>query len=91
MLLDGRAHGELHKLCAVVELFPNPEPWRRVSQLEFEDFLRTYPRPLQARPPLNQKARFREYNDPTLGEWPACTVAREFRIRRSAEYWLRER
>jgi hypothetical protein len=44
--------------------------WRDVSLAEFEAFLRDYPRPLQARPPLNRKANCREWLDPALGNWP---------------------
>jgi len=76
-------------LSTMSDLFPEPQRWRCVSPLEFEQFLCIYPRPIEVRPPLTKKARFREFNDPTLGPWPGSTVAREFRIRRSREYWLR--
>jgi hypothetical protein len=47
------------------------ESWRDVSLAEFEAFLRNYPRPLEARPPLSQrKVNFRAWLDASLGEWP---------------------
>jgi hypothetical protein len=49
--------------------------WRLVSNSEFEEFLRRYPRALMADPPLNKKSRFRRFLDPTLGPWPASQVA----------------
>ena len=50
--------------------------WRDVSQLEFDAFLRRYPRPLEARPPLPRKANFRQWLDLTLGQWPKSVVAK---------------
>jgi hypothetical protein len=44
--------------------------------MEFALFLRAYPRALEARPPLNRKARYREWTDPTLGKWPDNAVAK---------------
>lgn len=53
----------------------NGKGWRLVSNREFEEFLRRYPRPLTADPPLAKKSRFRRFLDPTLGPWPASQVA----------------
>jgi len=47
--------------------FEAREHWRDVSQSELEDFLRRYPRPLEARPPLTRKANYREWLDLALG------------------------
>ena len=44
------------------------ERWSDVSALEFEAFLRDYPRPLEARPPLGQKGNYREWRDPTYAK-----------------------
>lgn len=60
----------------MAQRFEQREHWRDVSQLEFEAFLRHYPRPLEARPPLTRKANYREWLDPTLGRWPASAVAK---------------
>lgn len=49
--------------------------WRLVSNSEFEEFLRRYPRPLTADPPLSKKTRFRRFRDLTLGPWLASQVA----------------
>lgn len=49
--------------------------WRLVSDRELADFLRRYPRPVTAEPPLTRKARFRRFLDPTLGSWPSSEVA----------------
>jgi hypothetical protein len=54
------------------------ERWFDVSLPEFEAFLRDYPRPLEARPPLTQKANYREWCDPTLGNWPGNAVAKRW-------------
>jgi hypothetical protein len=59
--------------------FESRERWRDVSQLEFDEFLRDYPRPLEARPPPTRKANYREWLDPTLGKWPASAVAKFWR------------
>jgi hypothetical protein len=56
---------------------------------EFEAFLRTYPRPLEARPPLRRKANYREWVDLTLGEWPAGAVAKSWTRGRSQGYQIR--
>jgi len=47
-----------------------------VSLPGFEAFLRRYPRPLEARPPLTRKANYREWVDPALGKWPGNAVAK---------------
>jgi hypothetical protein len=52
------------------------EKWRGVTGTEFETFLRDYPRPLEARPPLFFKANYREWVDPTVGAWPEGAVAK---------------
>jgi hypothetical protein len=56
--------------------FAARERWCDVSFMEFTAFLRAYPRPLEARPPLNRKARYREWTDATLGQWPENAVAK---------------
>jgi hypothetical protein len=53
----------------MAEPFALRERWFDVSLAEFEAFLRDYPRPLEARPPLRQKANYREWVDPTIGAW----------------------
>ena len=52
------------------------EHWRDVTIAELEAFLRAYPRPLEARPPLTRKANYREWVDPALGHWPENAVAK---------------
>jgi hypothetical protein len=52
------------------------ENWRDVSSAELEAFLRGYPRPLEARPPLSRRANYREWLDPALGNWPENAVAK---------------
>ena len=59
--------------------FEQREQWRDVPREEFERFLREYPRPLEARPPLMRKANYREWVDPTLGNWPGNAVAKAWR------------
>jgi hypothetical protein len=59
--------------------FEGRERWYDVSQLEFEAFLRDYPRPLEVRPPLSRKANYREWIDLTLGQWPENAVAKRWR------------
>jgi len=49
--------------------------WRLVSQREFAEFLRSYPRPLTIEPPLTRKAPFRCFLDPSLGPWPSSEDA----------------
>ena len=52
------------------------EHWRAVSLAELEEFLRGYPRPLEARPPVSRRANYREWVDPALGSWPGNAVAK---------------
>jgi hypothetical protein len=63
----------------MVEAFTLRERWFDVSVLEFEAFLRDYPRPLEARPPLNQKANYREWVDPSTGAWPGNAVGKSWK------------
>jgi hypothetical protein len=49
--------------------------WRLVSDSEFANFVRCYPRPLTVEPPITRKARFRRFLDSSLGPWPASEVA----------------
>jgi hypothetical protein len=63
----------------MVQPFEQREEWRDVSQLEFDAFLRNYPRPLETRPPLNRKANYREWIDPTLGNWPENAVGKSWK------------
>jgi hypothetical protein len=55
------------------------ERWFDVSLPELEAFLRDYPRPLEARPPLRQKANYREWLDPSIGAWPANAVGKSWK------------
>lgn len=66
------------------------ERWRDVSAAEFEAFLRAYPRPLEARPPLSRKARYREWLDVALGVWPENAVAKTWTRGRCRGYQIRE-
>jgi hypothetical protein len=50
--------------------------WRNATQMELESFLQTYPNPLEAQPPIERKARYREWCDATLGDWPDNVVAK---------------
>ena len=52
------------------------ERWFDVSLAEFEAFLHDHPRPLEARPPLDQKVNFREWVDPSIGAWPGNAVGK---------------
>jgi hypothetical protein len=63
----------------MAEPFTLRERWFDVSLLEFEAFLRDYPRPLDTRSPLKQKANYREWVDPSTGEWPGNAVGRSWR------------
>ena len=63
----------------MVEAFTLRERWFHVSVLEFEAFLRDYPRALEARPPLNQKANYREWVDPSMGAWPGNAVGKSWK------------
>ena len=46
--------------------------------MEFDRFLRDYPRPLEPRPPLARRANYREWLDVTLGPWPDNAVAKRW-------------
>ena len=46
---------------------------------EFEAFLHDYPRPLEARPPLIQKAKFREWVDPSIEARPGSAVGKSWK------------
>jgi hypothetical protein len=61
------------------EPFASRERWFDVSLPEFEAFLRDYPRPLEARPPLHQQANYREWVDPALGKWPGNAVGKSWK------------
>jgi len=71
------------------ERFEFRETWSDVSLAEFEAFLREYPRPLEARPPLSRKANYREWVDRTLGNWPDNAVAKSWRRGRCLGYQIR--
>ena len=62
---------------------------RDVSRIEFDAFLRRYPRPLEARPPLTRKANYREWVDPALGKWPENAVAKCWTRGRCQGYQVR--
>jgi hypothetical protein len=63
--------------------------FRFVSAAEFDAFLRAYPRPLVADPPLDKAARFRTYSDPALGSFPRNVVAKWHAGRRNALFEIR--
>lgn len=63
--------------------------WRYVSSLEFHRWIDAFPRSLAVEPPLTRHARFRSRRDPTLGEWPANVVAKQWKIRKSCEQQVR--
>ena len=66
--------------------------WREVSLAEFEAFLRDYPRPLEAQPPLSQRrVNFREWLDASLGQWPDNAVAKAWKRGRCAGYQILRR
>lgn len=65
------------------------EPWWFITAAEFEAFIRTYPRPLEAAPPLERKANFRSYSDPSLGQWPGNVVATAHTGRTTAVFAVR--
>jgi hypothetical protein len=50
--------------------------WRDATQMELDSFLRTYPNPLDAQPPIERKARYREWCDAMFGDWPDNVVAK---------------
>jgi hypothetical protein len=63
---------------------PAHDDWREVGYLEFDRYLREYPRPLVADPPLNRPAQIREWFDVALGSWPANAVARQYATQRGS-------
>jgi hypothetical protein len=65
------------------------EPWRFITAMEFEAFLKGYPRTLEAHPPLERKANFRSYSDVTLGQWPGNVVATSHTGRSTAVFGVR--
>ena len=73
----------------MAEPFVLRERWFDVSASEFEAFLRDYPRPLEARPPLNRKANYREWVDPSIGAWPANAVGKSWKRGRCLGYQIR--
>ena len=80
--------------AACLRFAPMPEPsrehWRDVSAAEFEAFLRDYPRPLEARPPLTHKANYRAWLDAALGSWPDNIVAKTWIRGRCKGYQVRD-
>jgi hypothetical protein len=73
----------------VAQPFTLRERWFDVSALEFEAFLRDYPRALEARPPLSHKANFREWVDPNLGTWPNNAVGKSWKRGACLGYQIR--
>ena len=73
----------------MAEPFVLRERWFDVSGAEFDAFLRDYPRPLEARPPLAQKANYREWVDPTIGAWPANAVGKSWKCGGCQGYEIR--
>lgn len=65
--------------ASMAESFVLRERWFDVSLPEFEAFLRDYPRPLRARPPLTHKANFREWIDASIGASPGSAVGKSWR------------
>ena len=65
------------------------ERWFDVSLAEFEAFMRDYPRPLEAHPPLAQKANFREWVDPSIGASPGSAVWKSWRRGACLGYQIR--
>src|SRR5215472_13148277 len=65
--------------ASMAEPFVLRERWFDVSLAEFEAFLRNYPRPLEARPPLNQKPDFREWLNLSMGTWPGSAVGKSWK------------
>jgi hypothetical protein len=72
------------------EPFPARERWRDVSSTEFELFLHTYPRLLEAWPPISRKARYRERLDVSIGAWPDNAVAKTWTRGRCRGYQIRD-
>jgi len=83
------AAAEATYAASMPERFEFRESWSDVSLAEFEAFLRRYPRPLEARPPLDRKANYREWVDRTLGDWPDNAVAKSWRRGRCLGYQIR--
>jgi len=78
-------------LPSMVYPFAARQQWTDVTHEELVAFLREYPRPLEARPPMHRKARFREWIDLTLGPWPDGSVAKMW-VRGSCRgYQIRQR
>ena len=75
--MDGMTASTYAHLMA--QPFELRERWFDVSLPEFEAFLRSYPRPLEPRPPLSSKANYREWVDPILGTWPGNAVGKTWR------------
>jgi len=69
---------------------PVSEAWRFISAADFEAFLQSYPRTLEAHPPLERKANFRSYSDATLGRWPGNVVATAHTGRTTAIFSVRK-
>ena len=73
----------------MAEPLESRELWSDASALEFETFLRSYPRPLEVRPPLAQKVNYREWLDPSLGVWPGNAVGKSWRRGACLGYQIR--
>ena len=69
--------------------FEAREHWSDVSLAEFEAFLRNYPRPLEARPPLRRKANYREWVDPSIGVWPGNAIGKSWKRGACLGYQIR--
>jgi hypothetical protein len=76
-------------VCMVDREIQVAEVWHTVSGIEFRRFLSAYPRPLHAEPPIERKARYREYRDTTLPPWPEDVIAKSHEWRRSVTYLVR--
>jgi hypothetical protein len=63
----------------MLQPFARREQWADMSLPEFEAFLSSYPRPLEARPPLSRNANYHEWIDSTLGSWPDNVVAKTWK------------
>jgi hypothetical protein len=87
--MDAPSRGRLRS--HMVQPFEAREHWRDVSQLEFGAYLGRYPRPLEARPPITErKARYREWLDASLGDWPGTAVAKSWRRGRCTGFQIRD-
>ena len=78
-----------HYARRMAEPFVLRERWFDVSLAEFEAFLQDYPRPLETRPPLPQKANYREWLDPSIGTWPGNAVGKSWRRGACLGYQIR--